>query len=87
MVFVDADDGSGLAEALEHPVGPATVAVLQMLDNLKIQIHVHLFRVERLLGEVFYHYSRATVKIAEFLKSSSITQVITPPKSYSWSHL
>ena len=43
VVFVDADDGSGLSEALEHPVGPATVAVLQMLDDLQIQIHVHLF--------------------------------------------
>ena len=87
MVFVDANDGSGLSEALEHPVGPATVAVLQMLDDLKIQIHVHLFWIESLSGEVFFHYSTANVKMAVFLKTSAITQIDTPPKSYSWSHL
>jgi hypothetical protein len=42
VIFVDADDGAGLSETLEHAVGPASVAVLQMLDDLQIQVNVHL---------------------------------------------
>jgi len=42
VVFVDPDDSSGLAETLEHAVGPAAVAVLQMLHDLQIEVHVHL---------------------------------------------
>ena len=42
MIFVDSDDSPGLPEAHEHPVGPASVAVLQMLQDLQIEVNVHL---------------------------------------------
>lgn len=51
MVLVDADDGAGLAEALVHAVRPPAVAVLQVLDNLQLEVHVHLVAHLRRGGE------------------------------------
>ena len=42
VVFVDADHGSRLAETFVHAVGPAAVAVLQVLDDLHLEVDVHV---------------------------------------------
>ena len=44
VVLVDADDGAGRAETLEHAVRPAAVAVLQRLHDVQVQVDVHLTR-------------------------------------------
>lgn len=41
MVLVDAADGAGGGERLEHAVGPASVPVLQGLHNLQVQVDVN----------------------------------------------
>ena len=42
MIFVNPDHGSRLSEALVHAVCPSAVSMLEMLNNLQLQVHVHL---------------------------------------------